>query len=66
MVTDLFAISMISLSPPSSLTHTVAYMITYSRSHNSVNVVYCNYEDITSNYSEIIECNLLPSVGTCI
>ena len=35
---------------------------TYSRSQNNVNVVYCNYKEITSSYSEITGHNLLQTV----
>ena len=34
----------------------------YSRSQNNVNVVYYNYKEITSNYSELTEHNLLHSM----
>ena len=30
---------------------------TYSMSQNNVNVVYCNYKEITSSYSIITKCN---------
>ena len=35
-------------------------------SQNNVNVMYCNYKEITSSYSVITKCNLphsLPNVG---
>jgi len=35
---------------------------TYSRSQNNVNVVYCNYKEITSSYSEITDRNLSQSM----
>ena len=38
----------------------------YSKSKNSVNIVYCNYKENTSSYNVITECNLphsLPNVG---
>ena len=39
----------------------------YRRSRNNVNVMYCNYKEITSSYSEITKRNLphsLPNVGS--
>jgi len=37
------------------------------RSQNNVNIVYCNYKEITSSYSEITDRNLpqsMPNVAT--
>ena len=41
-------------------------LTTYSRSQNNVNVVYCNYKEITSSFSVITKHNMshsLPNVG---
>jgi len=38
----------------------------HSRSQNNVNVAYCNYKEITSSYSVIMERNSphsMPNVG---
>jgi len=34
----------------------------YSRSQNNVNVVYCNYKEITSSYREITDRNFPQSM----
>ena len=40
----------------------IILQLVYSRSQNNVNVVYCNYKEITSSYSEITDRNLPQSM----